>query len=489
MPKIALVQLNPILGDFEGSSAKIRAAFNRIPDVENWTCDDWIVFPLGALSGFPLEELRFNNAFVHAYKAAWDKLSARLPKTKANIVFRHPGSPIQNRVLEYGKSNTAAASDYQLLIETNPIPFNLNQDQQVHAGFQHFCAERNKPGVFCNLVGGQDSMIFEGGSFVCNAKGEVIAQAKRWEEDLLICDLNDAPIKSSTEEQPVNRYSQIYHALTLGIKDYVEKNGFEGAIVGLSGGIDSALTASLAVAALGANRVTGITMPSQYTSNDTHSDAEKLAESLGIKLFTMPLEKPYKAFNEVLEPALNQFDGSRDPKNLTDQNLQARIRAIYLMALSNRTGRIVLNTSNKSEGAVGYGTLYGDLIGGLAVLIDLWKTDVWELSRWINADAAREVIPESTINRVPSAELRENQEDRHSIPDYPILDPMMKLFVEQDKSLDEIEAAGFSRDAAQMAIKMYNRNEFKRHQCPPGLFLTSRPLAQKQRPMTSMFTE
>lgn len=495
MTKIAVIQVNPTPGDFTRNAEKILEALNKIPSMETWTENDWIVFPMGSLSGFPLEDLRFNSGFVHAYKQAWDKLSVKLPSTKANMVFRHPGSSIQNRVLEYGRTKTDGANDYKILIETNPISYNINPNGMVYREFQKFCIERGKPGVFCNLSGGQDSIVFEGGSFVCNAHGQIIAQAKRWEEDVLVCDLDDTPIKELNQlpetEEEINELHlfNVYNALKTGIRDYVEKNGFEGVIIGLSGGIDSALTATLAADALGSSRVTGVTMPSKFTSGDTLSDAEKLAKKLGVKIFTIPLELPYNAFNDVLEPVLNHFDAARDPQNLTDQNLQARIRAIYLMALSNRTGRIVLNTSNKSEGAVGYGTLYGDLAGGLAVLIDLWKTEVWELSRWINKNAGKEIIPESTINRIPSAELRENQEDRHSIPDYPVLDPMMKLFVEQEKTLEEIVAAGFNRSAVELALKLYNRNEFKRRQCAPGLFLTARPLAQKSRPLTSKFTE
>ncbi|MBR5161219.1 MAG: NAD(+) synthase, partial [Thermoguttaceae bacterium] len=253
--------------------------------------------------------------------------------------------------------------------------------------------------------------------------------------------------------------------------------------------IDSALVAALAVDALGPNRVTAVTMPSQYSSYETLRDAKLLAVNLGLKLHSLPIKEPYAAFNNVLAPVLKQFDSQRDPQNLTDQNLQARIRGVYLMALSNRTGRIVLNTSNKSEGSVGYGTLYGDLVGGLSVLIDLWKTDVWALSRWINKNAGKEIIPVSTIDRIPSAELRPHQEDRHSIPDYPVLDPIMKMFVEEEKSLEEIVAAGYNRSAVELALKLYNRNEFKRRQCPPGLYLTSCPLAQKQRPMTNRFAE
>ena len=495
MTKIAIVQLNPIPGDFDQSGAKILDAFNKIPNLDSWTEDDWIVFSFGALSGFPLDDLRFNPGFVRAYKQAWEKVSNKLPQCKANLIFRHPGSPMDHRVLEYGKFRTENnAVDYKILIETNPVSFNINPNQVIYTEFKNLCAERGKPGVFCNLVGGQDSLMFEGGSFVCNEKGQVIASAKRWEEDIVVCSLDDEPVQvdvgSVLPQAPEEkRMEDVYHALTMGIKDYVEKNGFDGAVIGLSGGIDSALVAALATAALGPNRVTAVTMPSQYSSYETLRDANLLAANLGLKLHSLPIKEPYNAFNNVLAPVLKQFDAQRDPQNLTDQNLQARLRGVYLMALSNRTGRVVLNTSNKSEGSVGYGTLYGDLVGGLSVLIDLWKTDVWALSRWINKHAGKEIIPVSTIDRVPSAELRPHQEDRHSIPDYPVLDPIMKMFVEEEKSLEEIVAAGFDRSAVELALKLYNRNEFKRRQCPPGLYLTSCPLAQKQRPMTSRFTE
>lgn len=493
--KIAIVQLNPTPGDFDRAGAKIIDAFNRIPDLESWTENDWIVFSFGSLSGYPLEDLRYNPGFIHAYKQAWNKISPKLPSCKANLIFRHPGSPMDHRVLEYGKFKTEdGKTDYQILIENNPVSYNINPNQLVFTDFKKLCAQRGKPGVFCNLVGGQDSLLFEGGSFVCNEKGQVIAQAKRWEEDIVICDTDDEPIQidvaaTAAEDPADKRMKDIHDALTMGIKDYVEKNGFDGAIVGLSGGIDSALVAALAVDALGSSRVTAVTMPSQFTSYGTLKDAKLLAVNLGLKLHSLPIKEPYNGFNETLAPVLKQFDAQRDPQNLTDQNLQARIRGVFLMALSNRTGRVVLNTSNKTEGSVGYGTLYGDLVGGLSVLIDLWKTEVWELSRWINKNAGKEIIPASTIERVPSAELRPHQEDRHSIPDYPILDPIMQMFIEQDKSLEEIVASGFNQSAVELALKLYNRNEFKRRQCPPGLFLTARPLVHKQRPMTSRFTE
>lgn len=508
MSRFAVVQLNSIPGDLTGNSQRVLSALNQALSQGDWGSDDWIVFSFGSLSGWPLEELQYNPGFVIAYDQARKQLMDALPESaqKTNLVFRHPGVPVPFAPWECGSGKNP------ILVEMNPRPFAGNAAGRYQSEFLQLCVQKTGWGIFCNPVGGQDSLIYPGGSFVCDSTGKIVAQARRWESSILLFDTvsgqsrewtqSDLSADSRWQEQPVldvvsaskqsadaqnARLSDLYFALTLGIRDYVTKNGFRGAIVGLSGGIDSALVAALAVGALGREKVTGVTMPSQYSSLETRSDAQRLASLLGIEMFSLPIVEPYEAFCRSLTESLNRFDSSADPQNLTDQNLQARIRGVYLMSLSNRSGRVVLNTSNKSEAAVGYGTLYGDLVGGLGVISDVWKTDVWALSTWINQNAGQERIPVSTINRVPSAELREGQQDRDSIPDYPVLDPIMQRYIGQGKTIEQIAADGFKLEDVEKCVRLFNRNEFKRRQCVPGLIVSSSPLSSKKRPMTNKF--
>lgn len=364
--------------------------------------------------------------------------------------------------------------------------------QYAAAAGTHIC--------YTNLVGGQDELIFDGGSMVMDPQGEVIASARRFEEDLLICDLEFTPhgpparvptgdqvIKLDLDPLPsppvlptlapeLERLETVHQALVLGTADYMRKCGFSKVVLGLSGGIDSALTAALAVEALGAENVIGVTMPSQYTSGETLGDAEQVAQNLGIELITIPIKDVYDGFLGQMAEAMG--DG---PPGVAGENLQARIRGSILMTLSNRFGWLVLTTGNKSETAVGYCTLYGDMAGGFAVIKDVLKTLVYELSEYLNQRAGRELIPHSTIERPPTAELRPDQKDSDSLPPYDVLDPILMAYVEQDQSLDEVAAMGFDARMVAEVIGLVDRNEYKRRQAPPGVKITPKAFGRDRR--------
>ncbi|GHV22438.1 NAD+ synthase [Planctomycetales bacterium] len=438
-----------------------------------------------------------------------------------------------------GPVREEAAAGATVIACLSASPFYRGKESERLATFAALCREYGVYFLYCNLVGGQDELVFDGASFALSPQGEIIAQAKNCAEDFLVIDIPNTPscatprvtpprataddarpvpsravatrpiivcaLKSAAPAHsdhqrasasadglppPAEALEPVYAALTLGLRDYVRKNGFTGVIVGLSGGIDSALTAAVAVDALGKENVWGVTMPSIYSSAATRDDAKILADNLGIRFSVLPIAAPLAAFEQELTPLYAAADPRRDPENLTGQNLQARIRAVYLMALANKYGLLLLNTSNKSESAVGYGTLYGDMAGGFAVIKDVFKTEVWKLSRYVNARDGREVIPVSTIERTPSAELRENQEDRQSLPDYPLLDPMLKMYVEDDATLAEIIAAGFDEALVRRVARMVDRSEFKRRQSVFGTKVTPKAFGKDRRiPATNRFAD
>ncbi|MHC4796395.1 MAG: NAD+ synthase, partial [Planctomycetota bacterium] len=322
------------------------------------------------------------------------------------------------------------------------------------------------PLVFVNQVGGNDELIFDGASSVFNADGEPIAQAKAFEEDLLIVDL--LSLSGRCESYPAD-VAAIHDALVLGTRDYVRKCGFKEVVMGLSGGIDSAVTAALAVASLGCDSVTGVAMPSRYSSEHSRTDAEVLAKNLGIAFKIIPIGEIHESFENTLHPHFTGLDA-----DITEENIQARNRGALLMALSNKFGWLLLTTGNKSELAVGYCTLYGDMCGGLAVISDVPKTMVYKLAEYINQRAGREVIPPSTITKPPSAELRPDQTDQDSLPPYDILDEILEMYITGEKSVDEIIAAGFDSETVQEVIRLVDLNEYKRNQAAQGLKVTSR---------------
>jgi NAD+ synthase (glutamine-hydrolysing) len=331
-------------------------------------------------------------------------------------------------------------------------------------------------------VGGQDELVFDGNSFVLDAEGRVVARAPAFEEALLVVDLDEQP--ADEPAMPLGDLDQMRLALELGLRDYVEKNGFGDVVVGISGGIDSALTAALAAEALGPSRVHCVSMPSPFSSDATRSDAQRAAESLGVDFREIPIEVIAEAFESALAPS---FAGRE--RDTTEENIQARARGTLLMALSNKHGWLVLATGNKSELSVGYATLYGDMAGGFALLKDVYKTDVWRLSRHLNERAGRELIPASIIDRAPSAELAHGQLDQDSLPPYDVLDDVLEAYVELDRSKEELVARGFDEEIVARVVAMVDRAEYKRRQAPPGVKLRPKAFGRDRRmPITNQWS-
>ncbi len=364
----------------------------------------------------------------------------------------------------------------QLLVNLSASPYRAGVQQRREALFIRQVKEHRVPLVSVNQVGGNDDLLFDGASLVLGPTGRVIARAKAFDEDLVVVDLDPQGPSTARIEPYPQGVDGIRRALVMGIRDYLGKCGFEKVLVGLSGGIDSALTAVLAVEALGADRVHGVAMPSRYSSRQSVEDARRLAENLGIECTTIPIEPVHRAMEEAVRPCF----GDRPP-DVAEENIQARVRGNILMALSNKFGWLLLTTGNKSELAVGYCTLYGDMCGGLAVLSDVPKTTVYQLAKRINEDTGRDLIPQRTIEKAPSAELRENQTDQDTLPPYDLLDAVLEHYVEQDLCVDEIVALGFDRPTVQRVAGMVDRNEYKRNQAPVGLKVTSRAFGTGRR--------
>jgi NAD+ synthase (glutamine-hydrolysing) len=373
------------------------------------------------------------------------------------------------------------AAGAQILLNCSASPFVVDKQEFRAQLFSAQAKRFGKPLIVVNQVGGNDELVFDGNSIAFDANGNIIAQAKDFEEDLVIVDLDQhtthnssTPLTAGTQLATSSIGIQSIHkALILGLRDYVEKCRFKSVVLGLSGGIDSALTAALAVQALGSNRVVGVAMPSRFSSDHSVNDARDLAKNLGIEFHVVPIQSPHEAYEKTLSPVFHSPDSSLGD-DLTEQNIQARIRGVILMAFSNRYNHLLLTTGNKSELAVGYCTLYGDMCGGLAVISDVPKTTVWALSRWINQQAGRVMIPQSSIDKIPSAELRPNQTDQDSLPPYELLDAIIQAYVEEEKSTGEIIAAGYDAATVQRVIRMIDRSEYKRRQAAPGLKVTSR---------------
>ena len=388
------------------------------------------------------------------------------------------------------------AAGAQFLINASASPFVVSKHDFRLQLFGEQVKRFNKPLIYVNQVGGNDELIFDGNSHVLDAQGKLVAQAKDFEEDLLIVDLESGtgthpnPQSAIGNPQLIHPHAtgldSIYKALLLGLRDYVRKCGFKTVVLGLSGGIDSALTAAIAAHALGPSQVTGVAMPSRFSSTHSIEDARILAENLGIAFHLVPIDALHTAYEQTLYPLFDQIAAppagapAKDPTrpdpsaDLTDQNLQARIRGATLMAFSNRFNHLLLTTGNKSEIATGYCTLYGDMCGGLAVISDVPKTTVWALSRWINEHFKKEIIPWRSIEKVPSAELKPNQTDQDSLPPYPVLDDILHRYIEEEKGAGEIIAEGFDPATVNRVIKLIDRSEYKRRQAAPGLKVTSR---------------
>jgi len=425
----------------------------------------------------------------------------------------YPGDPIRTQAL-YGGA--------ELIINISSSPYHAGKSAFREKMISTRASDNAAIVAYCNLVGGQDELVFDGGSMIFDQTGNLIARGKQFEEDLVLADLDmdavfrmrlhdplfrrdksanekkslkkiELPDRSSRvkrkppipkrEVKPLARLVEIYAALVLGTGDYIRKNGFQTVLIGLSGGIDSALTATIAVDALGKKGVVGVAMPSQYSSKESMEDAKLLAKNLGIRLLTIPITEVFQAYLKTLTPS---FKGLKP--NVTEENIQARIRGNILMALSNKLGWLVLTTGNKSEMSVGYCTLYGDMAGGYAVLKDVPKTLVYELTKFRNKKEGKDIIPRRVFTKPPSAELRPNQKDEDSLPPYPVLDPILQAYVEEDKGLEEIAKMGFKEGMIKDVINMVDRNEYKRRQSPPGVKITHRALGKDRRlPVTNKY--
>jgi NAD+ synthetase len=542
--KIALAQINTTVGDLAGNESKILDAARRA-EAES---ADLVLFPELTITGYPPRDLLLKPEFLAGNLAVLHRLAAASGNTAIVVgyVGENPISPgrgatNQAAVLQHGK---IAATRQKTLLPTydvfdedryfeparenppitlggralgvsicediwndedfwpqrryrsNPIsalvaagaevilnlsasPWHLTKEQLRFDMLASVARKSARPVAFCNAVGGNDELVFDGESAVFNSQGRLIAQAAAFAEDFLVVDTASAP---PVQRRVLSDEESVHKALVLGLRDYMRKCGFKSAVLGLSGGIDSSLVACLAVAALGAENVRGVSLPSRYSSQGSLDDARLLAGRLGIAYDVVSIEPPFAAVARQLEPLFRGL-----PEDTTEENIQARLRGVILMALSNKFGSILLSTGNKSELAVGYCTLYGDMCGGLAVISDVPKTMVYRLANWINR--AREIIPLASITKPPSAELRPNQTDQDSLPPYDILDAILDLSVVRGLSVAEIIKLGFSEPDVRRVVRLIEVNEYKRRQAAPGLKVTTKafgagrrvPIAQRHR--------
>ena len=425
----------------------------------------------------------------------------------------YPGDPIRTQAL-YGGA--------ELIINISSSPYHAGKSVFREKMISTRASDNAAIIAYCNLVGGQDELVFDGGSLIFDQRGDLMIRGKQFEEDLVLTDLDMEAVfrmrlhdprirrdRSADEEKglrkinlpgqnhsmrkkppipkrdskPLDRLTEIYTALVLGTGDYIRKNGFKTVLIGLSGGIDSALTAAIAVDALGKKGVVGVAMPSQYSSKESLEDAKLLAKNLGIRFLTIPITEVFQAYLKTLSSSFKDLK-----PDVTEENIQARVRGNILMALSNKFGWLVLTTGNKSEMSVGYCTLYGDMAGGFAVLKDVPKTLVYELTKFRNKKEGKDIIPKRVFIKPPSAELRPNQKDEDSLPPYPVLDPILQAYVEEDKGLEDIAKMGFKKSMIKEVIQMVDRNEYKRRQSPPGVKITHRALGKDRRlPVTNKY--
>ena len=538
--KIVMAQVDPIVGDIQGN---VELIIESAIQAKSEQQADMIVFPEMTITGYPPEDLLFrldlykqvNDALTRIAESVTDIVmvvgypmidslgerfnmvawishgSIKASYIKQNLpnhgVFdekRYFSSHDKSCIVEFkgisfgilicediwkiSPANQAVADGAEILLVLNASPFSAEKQQDRINTVKRRVTENNVPIIYVNQVGGQDELVFDGGSFAMDATGEVQVQSANFKTDLttvITTKTNQkVAIQSGKKEQLLTDEARIYQALVMGVKDYVEKNCFPGVLIGLSGGIDSALTLAIAVDALGANKVEAVMMPFRYTADISIEDAEKQAKTMGVKYQSIPIESMYTSFESALT---DRFDGYKE--DITEENLQARIRGVLLMSISNKIGKMVLATSNKSEVAVGYSTLYGDMVGGFSPLKDVPKTLVYKLAECRNNKS--QVIPTRVITRPPSAELRPDQTDQDSLPDYDTLDAIIKLFVKFDKaplaiskelSLDLLEV--------ERVVKMINRNEYKRRQSAPGIKITNRAFGRDRRyPITSHYQE
>jgi len=569
--RLAMAQINVVVGDVEGNARKIVEWMDRARDVDA----DIVTFPELALTGYPPEDLLLKPQFIDANLEALDKIVSRTRDITAIIGFVDRRDDIFNAaaIAQNGKLVTSYHKIYLpnygvfdelryfqpggqcpvFQIDRATIGVSICEDiwypdgpvvlqalsggaeviinissSPYHAGKrrwrEHMLATRAGDNTvivaYNNLVGAQDELVFDGDSMVLDENGDLIARGKQFEEDLVVVDLDIGSVFRKRLHDPRRRQqkfnqpapqvfalasgsrrhstlparpqpvllsddAEIYRALVVGTRDYVVKNGFRKVVLGLSGGIDSALTAGVAVDALGSENVVGVLMPSEFSSHGSIEDSEQLGKNLGIELLTIPITEPFHAFKTALKAA---FKGAKP--DVTEENLQARIRGTYLMSLSNKFGWLVLSTGNKSEVSSGYCTLYGDMAGGFAVLKDVMKTTVFRLAEYCNRLAGRERIPRVIIEKPPSAELRPNQLDSDTLPPYEVLDPILKAYVEEDRSFSEMIDMGFDEQIVRRVIHMVDTNEYKRRQAAPGVKITPRAFGRDRRmPITNRFRQ
>ncbi|OHC63873.1 MAG: NAD+ synthase [Rhodocyclales bacterium RIFCSPLOWO2_02_FULL_63_24] len=390
-------------------------------------------------------------------------------------------------VWESGATEAAALAGAELVLTLNASPFHMNKQVRRYEVLRERITATAKPVVYANLVGGQDELVFDGASFAMDGQGRLTHQLPAFVEALEFVDYADGHLLPGRMVEPPSREAEVYAALTLGVADYLGKNGFPGAIIGLSGGIDSALTLAIAVDALGADKVRAVMMPSPWTAQMSLDDSREMVRRLGVQYDEIPIAAAMEQFAVLLAPTFATL-GPKPSWDTTDENLQARIRGMLLMALSNRTGRIVLTTGNKSEMAVGYATLYGDMAGGFAVIKDVAKTFVYRLAHWRNA--VSDVIPQNIITRPPSAELKPGQTDQDTLPAYDVLDAIIEAYMERDESPRQIIAGGYSEADVRKVVFMLKKNEYKRRQAPVGIRVTQRGFGKDWRyPITSAYAE
>lgn len=417
-----------------------------------------------------------------------------------------------------GPARTQALAGAEIIIAINASPYHKGKGKERMRMLASCARGNNVYVVYTNAVGGQDELVFDGHSLIFDQKGKLLAAGRQFDEELITADINlpgppryganitsglildehrdfidsviisaksskKKPLLTLRSTKPYSMSEEVYHALVLGTRDYVKKTGFKSVVIGLSGGIDSSLVASIAVVAIGNKNVFGVFMPSQYSSYESREDAVELARRLGITMITIPIHQPFDAYLNTMRCVF-----ANTKQDVTEENLQARIRGNILMALSNKFGWLVLTTGNKSEMSTGYATLYGDMAGGFAVIKDVSKTMVYDISRYVNRLANRTIIPERILTKAPTAELRPNQKDSDSLPIYPVLDPILKAYVEDDKEFGEMLKMGFDRKTVERVIRLVDSSEYKRRQAPPGVKITSRSLGKDRRfPITNRY--